>query len=543
MLLACLAALCLAALPAGRAQASSTPSGTDLQLTARDTQGLGQLLALVSFDYAAADPGHEVLKAAVARRLAADVSERLSALAPALEAADRSRAATILGDTHELVTGLGNTGFRFQPWPLSLQVKQLTGAITTALDAITTPLAVPARPYREIDGALQELVALAAAGQRGPAGFAALRAYALYADGPGRRLQGLDPALDRALSEQLALGSRSAPALSEMADAGAPAAAIEQAVRRVRSQLPVAEQALGEVKISHATIVANAAIIVFREGLEAILILAAITASFVGAKRHLRRPVLLGAIAGLGATAITWVIAQIILKALSGGGLQLQAITGLIAIAVLLLVTNWFFHRVYWSEWISRFNRRRRTVEGWSTFGLISGQALGLALLGLSSVYREGLETVLFLQAMQASAGTGATILGAGIGLAATFIVGAVTFKMQRRLPFKRMLIVTGALIALVLAVMVGTTVHNLQGIGWISTTPTGFQVPNAWSMWLGVYGTWEGIGAQLGALLFVVGSYLAAREIRVKRPQRRARAALEMTSLIPGAEPSGRPA
>ena len=43
----------------------------------------------------------------------------------------------------------------------------------------------------------------------------------------------------------------------------------------------------------------DGAIIVFREGLEAVLILAAITASFVGAKRHLRRPVLIGAVAGL----------------------------------------------------------------------------------------------------------------------------------------------------------------------------------------------------------------------------------------------------
>jgi high-affinity iron transporter len=283
-------------------------------------------------------------------------------------------------------------------------------------------------------------------------------------------------------------------------------------------------ESLVEVTISHTTIVVNAAIIVFREGLEAVLILAAITASFVGAKRHLRRPVFIGALAGLAATALTWVIAQMILHLLSNGGLELQAVTGLIAIGVLLLVTNWFFHRVYWSEWISRFNRRRKMIERWDRVGFISGQALGFVLLGLSSVYREGLETVLFLQAMQASAGTATTALGAGIGMGATLIVGGITFKMQRKLPFKRMLVLTGVLIALVLAVMVGTTVHNLQGIGWVANTPTSFRVPLSWSIWMGVYPTWEGIGAQLGALAFVLGSYFAAREIQVKRPQRRAR-------------------
>jgi high-affinity iron transporter len=85
------------------------------------------------------------------------------------------------------------------------------------------------------------------------------------------------------------------------------------------------------------------------------------------------------------------------------------------------------------------------------------------------------------------------------------------------------MLILTGVLIALVLAVMVGTTVHNLQGIGWLPSTATSFEVSINWSMWLGVYPTWEGVGAQLGALVFVLGSYFAAREIQVKRPQRRA--------------------
>jgi high-affinity iron transporter len=85
------------------------------------------------------------------------------------------------------------------------------------------------------------------------------------------------------------------------------------------------------------------------------------------------------------------------------------------------------------------------------------------------------------------------------------------------------MLVLTGGLIALVLAVMVGTTVHTMQGIGWLPITTTSFAVPPNWSTWLGVYPTWEGVFAQLGALVFVLGSYFAAREIQVNRPRRRA--------------------
>ena len=102
--------------------------------------------------------------------------------------------------------------------------------------------------------------------------------------------------------------------------------------------------------------------------------------------------------------------------------------------------------------------------------------------------------------------------------------MGILTLKLQRKLPFKRMLMLTGVMIALVLAVMVGTTVHNLQGIGWVPITPTSFSVPLTWSTGLGVFPTWEGIGAQLASPAFVLGSYFAAREIQVKRPQRQAR-------------------
>jgi high-affinity iron transporter len=82
---------------------------------------------------------------------------------------------------------------------------------------------------------------------------------------------------------------------------------------------------------SAATVVTNSAIIVFREGLEAVLILAAITASFVGARRRLRRPVLIGAGLGLLVTAATFVVAQTLLHSLERYGEKLEAVVGLLA--------------------------------------------------------------------------------------------------------------------------------------------------------------------------------------------------------------------
>src|SRR5690348_9533082 len=101
---------------------------------------------------------------------------------------------------------------------------------------------------------------------------------------------------------------------------------------------------------SHGTVVFNSAMIVFREGLEAVLIFAAVTASFLGANRARRRPVVAGAGVAFGATVLTWFVAQALLEVASPLGPRLEGITGFLAIVVLLIVLNWFVHKVYWSE-------------------------------------------------------------------------------------------------------------------------------------------------------------------------------------------------
>ena len=234
---------------------------------------------------------------------------------------------------------------------------------------------------------------------------------------------------------------------------------------------------------------------------------------------------------------VTWVLAQTILRSLDQYGEKLEAVVGLVAIAVLLLITNWFFHKVYWSEWIAKFHRQRKRYEKLEKQGFVSAQAIGLFVLGLTSVYREGFETVLFLQSLQLSAGTATVLEGAGLGLAMTFAVGAVTFYFQRKLPYKKMLIVTGVFIGFVLVVMVGQTVRTMQGTGWVPITPLEVDLPYWPGLWLGVYPTVETIGAQIAAAIFVIGSYFLAQEMKVKGPRRK-RARAQTGEPAPQTEP-----
>src|SRR3954449_7909979 len=202
---------------------------------------------------------------------------------------------------------------------------------------------------------------------------------------------------------------------------------------------------------SRATIVFNAGMIVFREGLEAVLIFAAVTASFRGANARRRRPVVLGAACAFAAAVATWFIVQAVLDAASPLGPRLEAITGFLAIAVLLVVLNWFVHKVYWSQWIGRHHRQRRRLLASSG----AAATAGLVALGFTSVYREGFEVVLFLQSLRLKAGAGTVLEGVALGLAGTAVVGALTFWLHHKLPYRRMLVLTGVLVGLVLVVMI----------------------------------------------------------------------------------------
>ena len=290
----------------------------------------------------------------------------------------------------------------------------------------------------------------------------------------------------------------------------------------------VADPTAPNTHLAHGAVVLNSALLVFREGLEAVLVLAAFTASFVGANRGFRKPVAAGAGVALLASIATWFIAIGIIGALGGPGLDVQAGTGLLAVAVLLVVMNWFFHKVYWTGWISAHNRRRRALLG------SGGSAmLGLAILGFTSVYREGFEVVLFLQALRVKAGSTTVLEGVALGLLFTVAVGVLTFVLQHRLPYRRMLVATGVLLGFVLLVMVGESIQEMQLAGWLPTHSIGISFPGFVGLWFATFPTVEGLLAQVVAAVLVIGSYILAEHVRVGRPRARAQ------SQAPGFEPA----
>lgn len=272
-------------------------------------------------------------------------------------------------------------------------------------------------------------------------------------------------------------------------------------------------------------------VLVFREGLECVLVLAAITAGASRKQDSYWNAIGLGAVVGFIATLATWAGAVRILNDLSQSVsvLSLQAATGLLAVIVLLLVMNWFFHKFYWTGWITYHSKRKRELlektgpEG----GLRPSFLWGMGLLGFASLYREGFEVVLFLQSYRLRFGSEIVLRGASIGILLSAAVAVLTFITHRRLPYRKMLVLTGILLGVVLIVMVGEQAQEMQLAHWISITrisPLVPVVPDWLGLWLSVFPTTETLLAQGFAALLVLGSYVvASRGMGAKQPSSRA--------------------
>jgi high-affinity iron transporter len=177
---------------------------------------------------------------------------------------------------------------------------------------------------------------------------------------------------------------------------------------------------------------------------------------------------------------------------------------------------NWFFHKVYWTGWISAHNRRKRELlSGVGENTAPRRLVLGLALLGFTSLYREGVEVVLFLQSYRLRLGNGPVSSGVLIGLACVAVVAVITFVAHRRLPYRKMLVVTGVMLGAVLLVMVGEQAQEMQLAHWLPTTDIGWLdrvIPGWMGLWFSVFPTLETLGAQALAAAVVLGSYWLAR-------------------------------
>jgi high-affinity iron transporter len=364
---------------------------------------------------------------------------------------------------------------------------------------------------------LDQVEAAVRGGDYAVAESARLEAYAIMETGPEARLLVLAPQLTPAIENLFWNAQGAHKGLAHLIASRATLSEVQASRAQLDVLLDEAEQLL-EQESSPVSVATNAGVIVFREGMEAVIILAALMSSMRRAEeRRYRKPMWVGTALALLATVGIWLLASSVLQSLARYGEKLEAVVSLIAVGVLLVIMNWFLHKIYWTSWIAQFHsRKRRLING------EAGLMVGLVALGFASVFREGFEVVLFLQALVLDAGAAVVLTGTAAGLLLVILLGILTFRLQVRLPYKTMLIVTGVLIGIVLLQMTGKTVYTMQVVGWMPIHPIQqVSIPYWWGVWFGIYPTWEGLALQFAAAGFVIGSYfLAERSQKGKRRQ-----------------------
>ena len=199
--------------------------------------------------------------------------------------------------------------------------------------------------------------------------------------------------------------------------------------------------------------------IIVREGLEAILVIAAIIAYLVksGNGRSLRN-VYIGAVAGIAASFVAAWILSMLKSAWAGAGQSqevIEGITALIAVCVLFYVSNWMISKAEAASW-SRYidDKVHSSVE--------RGSAFALAFTAFLSVFREGAEVVLFYQPMLSEGNAGMVWAGFGAGCVVLVFVYLAITKLSIRLPIKVFFTATSILMAIMCVSFLGSGIKEL---------------------------------------------------------------------------------
>jgi high-affinity iron transporter len=197
-----------------------------------------------------------------------------------------------------------------------------------------------------IGSVLDQLEAAVVAGKWDQAESARLEAYAICEVGAEKRLLAFAPEFTNRTEQLFWQGTSSTPGLAVALQNHVSIDEIRQTRAELGKALAEGQKRLGVGRPAKAVVIFNAATIVFREGLEAVLILASPIASMIGVNQRFKKPLALGAMAALLATAGLFVLAQTVLSSLARCGGKLEAVVSPIAIAVLLIIMNGFFHKI-----------------------------------------------------------------------------------------------------------------------------------------------------------------------------------------------------
>lgn len=296
-------------------------------------------------------------------------------------------------------------------------------------------------------------------------------------------------------------------AVRNLIEAGAPVEAVTDEVIEVRQGLDEVERTLSEPGLAAPLIaLVYSFTILFREGLEAVLVVAALLGYLEASRNTQYRGAVLKGVGAAGiATAATFIVATAFIQLAPLQRELLEAGTALLAVAVLFYVSFWLITRLEHRRWMEFVKAKVWTAA-------TTGSTAALVGVGFTAVYREGFETVLFYQALISFArGLQAwVLLGAVAGAAALAAIGWVIFKAGRKIPVKTFLTTAVAMVMLLSVAFIGNAVRGFQEaallpVTFIESVP---RLPIFLAQLTGWYPTTQTILAQAAlAAVYIAGA------------------------------------
>ncbi len=291
---------------------------------------------------------------------------------------------------------------------------------------------------------------------------------------------------------------------------GATVEKLEAQQRELVSMIEEARERMENQAESASSNFFSALIIIVREGLEAILVLAGMAAFLIKTgKREGLTYLHSGWIAALLLGIVTWIVSS---KILTISGAQREVTEGVTALlsVVLLYVGFWLHRKTYAARW-------NTFIKG-QVLGALSNRTLwGVALVSFLAVYREVFETVLFYQALWVQAGTSdkaAIILGLATGTGCLSVLAWLISRYSVKLPVGLFFGISSALVAALAVVFSGKGVAALQAAGKLPLDPASFPSLPA----LGIYPNWQGLILQAILLCIVVAGFMYSHSTAISR-------------------------
>jgi len=242
----------------------------------------------------------------------------------------------------------------------------------------------------------------------------------------------------------------------------------------------------------------DSAAIMLREGLEALLVIAALLAVLRRSNNQEKQIWVWGG-AALGillSIAVAFVLQAVFSQVSAGQNRELiEGVTSLVAAVLLIYVSYWLHSKASLHGW-------QRYINASTTRALARGNLVGLGLLALLAVFREGAETAVFYLGMAPAISSGDLFFGIGIGVVLLAVAAWLMLVAGVRLPVRLFFRVAGFLVFYLGFKFVGTGIHNLQVAGVVGATPIPFLPPIPV---LGIYPTWETLIPQLLMIAFAV--------------------------------------